>query len=121
MHKKRNTILVILSLIFICVVGAFELANNTLSGKKETCTIESAKFVNDYNAGAPTSEVDVQTTDCGKIIVTKVKSPVGVNEAKLAEVLNQHVGERFEFVLHPLQISSKGLASYGVTSLDPVK
>lgn len=120
MQKKRNVILAVLSILFMGLVGSYELVNNVLVGESKTCTVDGAQNIQDYNGGAPTSTVEVQTTDCGEIIITRMKHPEGVNMAKLAQVLEDHRGEKFEFVGTYLQLQKNVFASTGVNSLDPI-
>lgn len=92
-----------------------------MQGESRVCTVTSAEHIQDYNAGAPTASVEVETSDCGKIIITKMKYPDGVNMAKLAEVLNAHQGEKFEFILKYIQFDADRPGAYGVSSLEPVQ
>lgn len=95
--------------------------NKFVEGELKVCTVSSARHIQDFNAGAPTATVEVKSADCGKIIITDVRSPENINMARLAKVLNAHQGEKFEFILQYIQLDRNSLASYGVRSLEPVR
>lgn len=119
--SKISRILLVLTVLGFIVGGGMYLVNSTVQGEVKLCTVSSAQHIQDFNAGAPTASVEVQTPDCGKIVITRLKYPDGVNMARLAEVLNAHRGERFEFVFKFIQLGGGSSGSYGVRSLEPVK
>lgn len=121
MHKKRNLILVVLSVLFMAIIGAYEVTNNVLTGETRVCTIENATLVHDAGNGAPTEYIRINTPDCGEISITRMKTPDGVNMAKLTQVLEAHRGEKFEFIGIFLQLQKGVFGSIGVTSLEPVQ
>ena len=119
--SKASTVFLILTIAGFIVGGIWYTINATHRGDTKVCTVTSAQNIQDYNAGAPTASVEVETSDCGKIIITKMKYPDGVNMAKLAEVLNAHQGEKFEFILKYIQFDADRPGAYGVSSLEPVQ
>ncbi|MFW0181310.1 hypothetical protein [Rothia sp. P5766] len=119
--SKISRILLVLTVLGFIVGGGMYLVNSTVQGEVKLCTVSSARHIQDFNAGAPTASVEVQTSDCGKIVITRLKCPGGVNMARLAEVLNAHQGERFEFVFKFIQLGGGSAGSYGVRSLEPVR
>lgn len=120
-ESKSTIIFALLGALLFLGLGAGYLFNATHQGEVKLCTVSSAQHIQDFNAGAPTASVEVQTPDCGKIVITRLKYPDGVNMGQLAEVLNAHQGERFEFVFKFIQLGGGSSGSYGVRSLEPVK
>lgn len=120
-ESKSTIVFAVLGGALFLWLGISYTINTLMQGESKVCTVNSAQHIQDYNAGAPTASVEVETSDCGKIIITKMKYPYGVNMAKLTEVLNAHQGEKFEFILKYIQFDSGHPGAYGVTSLNPVK
>ncbi|QOW64692.1 hypothetical protein [Rothia terrae] len=120
-ESKSTIVFAVLGGALFLWLGISYTINTLMQGESRVCTVTSAEHIQDYNAGAPTASVEVETSDCGKIIITKMKYPDGVNMAKLAEVLNAHQGEKFEFILKYIQFDADRPGAYGVSSLEPVQ
>lgn len=120
-ESKSTIVFAVLGGALFLWLGISYTINTLMQGESRVCTVTSAEHIQDYNAGAPTASVEVETSDCGKIIITKMKYPDGVNMAKLAEVLNAHQGEKFEFILKYIQFDADHPGAYGVSSLEPVQ
>ncbi|MDT0190765.1 hypothetical protein [Rothia terrae] len=120
-ESKSTIVFAVLGGALFLWLGISYTINTLMQGESRVCTVTSAEHIQDYNAGAPTASVEVETSDCEKIIITKMKYPDGVNMAKLAEVLNAHQGEKFEFILKYIQFDADRPGAYGVSSLEPVQ
>ena len=110
--------------LLVLVPTTIWVMNNFYSTTK-ICTVQSVELVSDSSGTGgptPTRSLYIQTSDCGKITITKMKSPQGVNDAELAEVLEESKGKKFEFVIKKFQLNfGTTTGSTGVTSLETVK
>ncbi|WP_237197843.1 hypothetical protein [Rothia nasimurium] len=97
----------------------------------QVCTVDSARLRNSSggNGGATASRsVRIESSDCGLIVITSVRysGDEDMNEAALVEFLQEHQGEKFEFVTNYVQFPSglwfpDSLGSQGIASTEPVK
>lgn len=75
------------------------------------------------NGGATASRsVRIESSDCGLIVITSVRysGDTDMNEAALVEFLQDHQGEKFEFVTDFIQFPD-ALGAQGITSTQSIE
>lgn len=91
----------------------------------QICTVDSARLRNGGGGnGGPSASrsVRIESSDCGLIVITSVRysGEEDMNEAALVEFLQEHQGEKFEFVTDFVQFSD-ALGAQGIRSTEPVQ
>ena len=111
---------ILFGLVVVWPVGHF--VNTHFTGTK-ICTVVSSEL-DDSSSGkgtpTPSRSLTIESSDCGPIVITSVKSPNSMNQASLNAFFNEHQGQKFEFITEYFQFPDS-LGSFGITSTEPVK
>lgn len=123
-RKIATIVLSICSVLLFIGLGTSYVLDLFFPGT-QICTVDSARLRNSGGGnGGPSASrsVRVESSDCGLIVITSVRysGEENMNEAALVEFLQEHQGEKFEFVTDFVQFSD-ALGAQGIRSTEPVE